>query len=211
MQGVPGYGGGEPNLAPPRNQTTFPDPATKIESELNNIRRPDSIFPNPNQFRGNAADNPPTIGTDPAGINSVPSSQDIQPETGPIPVFPPPAGPGTQETPGTTGPLGTGSSTNNMMNLGTGTISVIVPENAKVYINGYETKMPGVNRRYVVNDLEPGKMYDYQVRIVAQVNGQEVKETQTVTLSSGQQGVLAFGKPQPQSDNTRYVAAKPVH
>ena len=97
-----------------------------------------------------------------------------------------------------------------MMNLGTGTISVTVPDNAKVYINGYETKMPGVNRKYVVNDLEPGKMYDYEVRIVAQVNGRTVDETQFVTLSYGQQGVLAFGKPQPQSDGMRYIAARPV-
>ena len=96
-----------------------------------------------------------------------------------------------------------------MMNLGTGTISVKVPDSAKVYINGYETKMQGISRKYVVNDLEPGKMYDYEIRIVAQVNGRIVEETQYVTLAGGQHGELAFGKPQ--FDNTmKYIAARPV-
>ena len=96
---------------------------------------------------------------------------------------------------------------NMMMNLSSGTISVTVPENAKVYINGYETKMTGVNRRYVVNDLEPGKLYDYEVRVVAQVNGQTLDETQRVTLASGQQGLLAFDQPQSQSGKN-YIAAR---
>ena len=96
------------------------------------------------------------------------------------------------------------------MDLGTGTISATVPESAKVFINGYETKMPGVNRKYVVNDLEPGRMYDYEVRIVVEVNGRTFEETQYVTLTGGRQGMVAFGKPQPQSDGMRYIAARPV-
>jgi uncharacterized protein (TIGR03000 family) len=210
MPGVPDYSN-QPNLAPPRTQTTFSDPATKIDDQLNNMQRPTPFVPDPNRFRGNAADIPPATGTDSEWFNHVPSSQDIQPETGTTPLngtIPAPSGSGTS---GINLPPGSSTSTNTMMNLGTGTISLTVPENAKVYINGYETQMPGVHRRYVVNDLEPGKRYDYHVRIVAQVNGQTVEETQTVTLSSGQQGVLAFGKPQPQPANTRYVAARPVH
>jgi uncharacterized protein (TIGR03000 family) len=106
-------------------------------------------------------------------------------------------------------PPGDGSSTHLRLDLGSGTISVTVPENAKVYINGYETKMAGTNRRYVVSDLEPGMFYDYDVRIVVQINGRAVEETQRVTLTGGQQGLVAFGKPQPQSGNA-YIAARAV-
>ena len=199
MPGVPDYGG-QPNLAPPRNPSTF-DPASKIEHELDGMTRPDRFIPDPHRY-SDPADTVPSTGTEP-WYN--------EPGGSPTPggIISPPSGTPPQETP--VQPWSGISPTNvNMMNLGTGTISVTVPDSAKVYINGYETKMPGVNRKYVVNDLEPGKMYDYEVRIVAQVNGQTVEETQYVTLAFGQQGVLAFGKPQPQSDNVKYIAARPV-
>jgi uncharacterized protein (TIGR03000 family) len=154
----------------------------------------------------------PTTGTDREWFNSnSPTNGDGYPSapdstTAPDRSLPLPQGTGTGTQPG-------GSSTNNLMlDLGSGTISVTVPENAKVYINGYETKIAGVNRRYVVSDLEPGKFYDYDVRIVAQVNGRTVEETQRVTLTGGQQGIVAFGKPQPQfgNGNNAYLAARPV-
>jgi len=205
MQGVPSYTG-QPNLAPPQNQVAYPDPASKIDTQLNEMPRPEPFVADPNRFHNNAADIPPTTGTEP-WYNDTATPGDSTPPGG---MIPPPAGTQPQ---GSTVQPGPGSSTTNLMNLGTGTISVTVPDNAKVFINGYETKMPGINRKYVVNDLEPGKLYDYEVHIVAQVNGRTVEETQYVTLTYGQQGVLAFGKPQsqPQSDNVRYIAARPVH
>ena len=202
---------GAPNLAPPRNTNGIFDPASKIESVLDGITRPEPFVPDPYRYQNDPADAAPSTGTEPRWVDDAiapgayPSETDRT--TSPDGILPPP--PGTQPQ-GTTVQPGPGSSTTNMMNLGTGTISVTVPDNAKVYINGYETKMPGVNRKYVVNDLEPGKMYDYEVRIVAQVNGRTVEETQYVTLAFGQQGVLAFGKPQPQSDSVKYIAARPV-
>ena len=212
MPGVPDYNG-QPNLAPPQNPNggTF-DPASKIESQLNAMPRPGQFVPNVGPIRSNAADDPPTMGSDADWFNRNSSTEGNPSETETAPAdgtFPAPSGPQSQ---GTTIQPGPGSSTTNMMNLGTGTISVTVPDNAKVYINGYETKMPGISRRYIVNDLEPGKVYDYEVRIVAQVNGQTVEETQSVTLTGGQQGVLAFGKPQSQLQpgTMRYVAARPV-
>ena len=207
MQGAPNYNNGQPNLAPPRNNGTF-DPKSKIESELDGITRPDRSITDIDRYGTDSADTVPSTGTEPDWYNQDSSNDGSQPGTGtssPDGMIPPPSGTQPQ---GTTQP---GNPTNvNMMNLGTGTISVTVPDNAKVYINGYETKMPGVNRKYVVNDLAPGKMYDYEVRIVAQVNGRTVEETQFVTLTYGQHGVLAFGKPQPQSDGMRYIAARQV-
>ena len=203
MPGVPNYG--QPNLAPPRNREMF-DSASKIESELNGMTRPGPFVPESGRYQFDPADTAPSTGGTWLDDTTIPGSSPDS-STTPDGNFPPPPGPGNS---GTSNQTGTGSSVNNIMNLGTGTISVTVPESAKVYINGYETKMPGVNRKYVVNDLEPGKMYDYEVRIVALANGQTIEETQYVTLSTGQHGVVAFGKPQPQSDSMRYIAARPV-
>jgi len=209
IQGVPNYNNKGPNLAPPRTNETF-DPAGKIDDQINNMPRNEPFVPDLDRFRNDQADAAPSTGAD-TWINQGNSSTDAnQPETAP-PDGTILAPQGTQPQ-GTPVQPGTGNSTNHMMNLGTGTISVTVPESAKVYINGYETKMPGVNRKYVVNDLEPGRSYDYEVRIVAQANGRTIEEMQYVTLATGQQGMVAFGKPQPQpqSDSMRYIAARPV-
>gem|GEM_PF-2603288 len=202
----------EPTVAPAPSDGTGSDSIfDSIESRLNDIPRREPFVPG-NTFRNDDADTTPsTGGIDRSWINNttspVGSGNPYDSESGnttmPGGQLPLPQGTGTQP--------GGGSSTHNLrLDLGSGTISVTVPENAKVYINGYETKMAGVNRRYVVNDLEPGMVYDYEVRIVAQVNGRTVEETQLVTLTDGQQGMVAFGNAQPQSDNVRYIAARPV-
>ncbi len=213
-------GAGQPTVAPPRNETApaTPPATSDLDSRL------DGIQPRPytppaglggSTYGTDAADTPPAT----TGAGS--GWYDTPPQTGtgngttpatPAGGLPMPAGMGG---PGTAAPAsgatGGGSTQNLMMDLGSGAISVTVPENAKVYINGYETKMAGVNRRYVVNDLEPGKLYDYEVRIVANVNGRTVEDMQTVTLTGGQQGTLAFGKPQPQLGGPNaYIAARPV-
>ena len=192
----------EPTLAPPQqpsNETGSETTIDSIESRLQGIpaREPyvPGSFSGSRSYSSGDADNPPsTGGIDREWINN------SNPSTGG----------GQQSEPDNTTTPG-GRSTNNLkLDLGSGTISVTVPENAKVFINGYETKLPGVNRSYVVNDLEPGMLYEYEVRIVAQVNGRTVEDTQVVTLTSGQRGMVAFGKPQQQSDNMRYIAARPA-
>ena len=212
----------QPTLAPtqPSDGTALDPAIDPVESRLNEIPRRDPYVQGSfsgnlggNQpFRSSDADTPPTTGgidrgwidnnnsTTNDGFQSAPDST-TTPGGGQLPM---PQGMGTETQPG-------GSSTNNLkLDLGSGAISVTVPESAKVYINGYETRMTGINRRYVVNDLEPGMQYDYEVRIVTQVNGRTVEETQLVTLSSGQQGMVAFGKPQSGNGNNAYLAARPV-
>jgi len=146
----------------------------------------------------------------------VPRTFDFETGTGLQNPYPNPTttiSPQNPSTPYPNTPSGTEESVNQLrMDLGSGLISVNVPENARVFVNGYETKMAGTNRRFVVNDLVPGNRYDYDVRVVAVVNGQTVDETQRVTLTGGQQTVLAFGKAQQPSfgsPNT-YIAAKPA-
>lgn len=78
------------------------------------------------------------------------------------------------------------------INLGTGTISINVPENAKVYINGYETKQTGTQRTYVSNDLIPGQDYRYEIHVVANVGGQWLEETKHMLLTAEEHALLSF-------------------
>ena len=139
-----------------------------------------------------------------------PAETGVVPETAPTGGLPLPAG---MSLPGANEPQNRGGgSSNNMMNLGSGAISITVPEHSKVFINGYETKMTGVNRRYVVNDLVPGQSYQYEIYIIADIAGQLVEETQLVTLSGGQQSMIAFSKGQQQfvGESNAYLAARPA-
>ena len=201
----------EPTKAPA--QDVAPIQPEDINSRLDGIGRR-------GQFN-DAANVPPTTDFDGAPTTSgtgttswygnSPAGTGAAAETAaPAGEFPRPAGitqPGANE-PQNQG----GGSTNNMMNLGSGVISVTVPEHSKVFINGYETKITGVNRRYVVNDLEPGQSYQYEICIIADIAGQLVEETQNVTLSGGQQSMIAFGKGQRQfvGESNAYLAARPA-
>jgi len=80
----------------------------------------------------------------------------------------------------------------NSTNLGSGTISITVPAHAKVYINGYETKQTGTNRTFVSNGLIPGQDYQYEVRVVANINGRVVEETKYMLLTADEHSLLAF-------------------
>jgi uncharacterized protein (TIGR03000 family) len=76
-----------------------------------------------------------------------------------------------------------------------GLLSVDVPNAAKVYINGRETRTVGSHREYVSYGLKEGKVYPYTVRALvlaspdADQNGTEgrwVWITKTVYLKAGQ-------------------------
>jgi uncharacterized protein (TIGR03000 family) len=105
------------------------------------------------------------------------------PATSPIPASAPsmPSGPGPF-------PKSTGASTEN-----TGLLTVSVPYDAKVTINGRETGSTGSRRQYVSNGLQPGLTYKYVVHAEVVRDGQVQEDTQTVTLTVGQTTAVAFG------------------
>jgi len=74
-----------------------------------------------------------------------------------------------------------------------GVLTVWVPHDAKVTVNGLETRSSGSRRQFVSYGLKAGFSYKYVV--VAQVvrNGQVQEETRTVTLTAGDITAVAFG------------------
>lgn len=74
-----------------------------------------------------------------------------------------------------------------------GLLTVSVPADAKVLVNGRPTQSTGSTREFVAHNLVPGLTYKFIV--VAQIvrDGKVVEDTQVVTLTAGAQEGLAFG------------------
>ena len=75
---------------------------------------------------------------------------------------------------------------------GAGTITLHVPADAKVVINGLKTKARGTERVYRSNNLKPGFAYDYEVRIQLSRNGELLEEVRNVRLTAGAGETLAI-------------------
>ena len=74
-----------------------------------------------------------------------------------------------------------------------GSLTVWVPYDAKVTINGRETRSTGSRRQFYSSGLQPGLNYTYVVRAQVIRNGQVQEDTQKVTLTAGQITAVAFG------------------
>ncbi len=72
------------------------------------------------------------------------------------------------------------------------TLTVNVPGEARVYVNGVQTKSIGSERSYVSRGLQPGYSYTYEVRAEVERNGQVVQETKTVNLHAGRTARVSF-------------------
>jgi uncharacterized protein (TIGR03000 family) len=73
-----------------------------------------------------------------------------------------------------------------------GVLTVQVPANAKVIVNGLETTSRGSHRRYVSHGLKSGQSYRYEVRAIVQQDGEPVELTKTAVLRAGQIAALNF-------------------
>ena len=74
-----------------------------------------------------------------------------------------------------------------------GMLTVWVPYDAKVTVNGLETRSTGSRRQFVSFGLKPGFSYKYVVKAQVVRNGQIQEDTRTVTLTAGQITAVAFG------------------
>ena len=74
-----------------------------------------------------------------------------------------------------------------------GLLTIYVPYDAKITINGLATRSKGSRRRYVSHGLKPGFNYKYEIRAEALVEGQLREEVRTVSLSGGGSETVTFG------------------
>ena len=73
-----------------------------------------------------------------------------------------------------------------------GMLTLQVPAEAKVIINGLETTCRGTKRTYMSNNLKPGFAYNYEVRVQLTRNGRPIEKVRNVRLTAGAGEALAF-------------------
>jgi uncharacterized protein (TIGR03000 family) len=73
-----------------------------------------------------------------------------------------------------------------------GMLTLLVPEGAKVFVNGYATKSQGAQRQYISYGLKAGMSYNFDIQVLAVIDGKPREEKRTVTLTAGQQSSVAF-------------------
>lgn len=71
-------------------------------------------------------------------------------------------------------------------------LEVVVPEDARVFVNGKATSSVGTHRRFVSRGLEADFNYTYEVRVEGIVDGETVSKTKTVRVTAGQETKLSF-------------------
>lgn len=71
-------------------------------------------------------------------------------------------------------------------------VTVMVPENAKLWFNNVQLTTPGTVRDFVTPPLATGRNYTYEVRASWQQDGREVSQTQTVAVTPGSSVHLSF-------------------
>jgi len=110
-------------------------------------------------------------------------------------VVPEDAGDGPAETaPEAEAPASTDAETEaQLLQANSAQLTVQVPAEAKIRVNGNETSSTGATRWYVSRSLRPGFGYPYTVEATVQRDkGRPVVQTQTITLRAGQHQHLAF-------------------
>jgi uncharacterized protein (TIGR03000 family) len=74
----------------------------------------------------------------------------------------------------------------------TAAIDVQVPPNARVWVDGVQTKQTGPTRRFVTPTLTPGVTYQYEIRAAWNDGGKEVTRTQHLTFQAGDSPSVTF-------------------
>lgn len=108
----------------------------------------------------------------------------------------------TQPTPANPPADGTVPETQTSITRDSAFLTVSVPSDARVLVNGVVTRSKGEQRRYVSRNLIPGFDYTYEVKAEYTVNGEPVTQTRTIQLQAGRHQELAFNGDAPQTVET---------
>jgi uncharacterized protein (TIGR03000 family) len=79
-----------------------------------------------------------------------------------------------------------------MARADSGVLTVSVPSDAKVFVNGKATTSIGAQRHFVSRGLRNGFKYAYEVRVEVVRDGRTVEDVKTVELRAGETNRLAF-------------------
>jgi uncharacterized protein (TIGR03000 family) len=120
------------------------------------------------------------------GQYPTPAKKPVAPQMA-LPPEPGPGGP-NENPPPPTPPKTSATSAGN-----SGVLTVWVPYDAKVTVNGLLTRSTGSRRQFVSYGLRDGLTYRYVVKAEVVRNGQIVEDTRTVSLTAGQITAVAFG------------------
>lgn len=72
------------------------------------------------------------------------------------------------------------------------TLTVNVPAETKIFVNGAPTRSRGEVRRYVSRGLTPGQEYSYEIKAELDRDGAAVQETKLVKVRAGETIQVAF-------------------
>lgn len=87
-------------------------------------------------------------------------------------------------------------------------LSVWVPNDARIYVNGNTTNSTGSARNYISRGLQPGASYAYEIRAEIVRDGKKLTETKQVTLVAGQRVNVEFGFEDDGADNVAETPAR---
>lgn len=73
-----------------------------------------------------------------------------------------------------------------------GLLTVFVPDDARVTVNGLPTRSKGTRRQYVSYGLQPGFSYKYEIRAEVLRDGRVLSATRTVVLTAGDRREVAM-------------------
>lgn len=86
-----------------------------------------------------------------------------------------------------------------------GLLTIWVPFDAKVTINGHETTSTGSQREYMSNNLRPGFTYNYEIHAQIVRDGRVIEEVRAVSLRAGGRKGVAFGFNQPEVEQVAWI------
>jgi uncharacterized protein (TIGR03000 family) len=133
----------------------------------------------------------------PEGQGPTPAKKPVPDKSVPLPNEPaPPSLPGPSTTPAVpampTTPEVPLPKTTSVSSENSGVLTVWVPYDAKVTVNGHQTKSTGSRRQFVSFGLQAGLSYKYVVKAEVAREGQVYEETRTINLTAGQITAVAF-------------------
>ena len=74
-------------------------------------------------------------------------------------------------------------------------VTVIVPADAEVFLDGDPTTETGTERRFITPPLTVGARYSYTIRARWQQDGRPVEHTRKVPVTGGANATVDFTKP----------------